>query len=52
MDFECNFDFYSKCFKKPKQFWGHYIVLCGYDNRKGCILYRNPSSNDREFSQP
>ncbi|XP_055308583.1 protein GUCD1-like isoform X2 [Sitodiplosis mosellana] len=45
---ECLEEF-RKCFSinKPKtKFSGHYIVLCGYDNRIGSVFYRNPAMDD------
>lgn len=30
--------------KKSGNYCGHYIVLCGFDDRKQLVFYRNPSS--------
>lgn len=45
--------FFRGCFsiRKPKmRFSGHYIVLCGYDNRIGSVFYRNPAHDDRKLN--
>lgn len=49
----CSIHFCRKCFsinKPKKRFAGHYIVVCGYDNRIGSVFYRNPALDDREFN--
>lgn len=37
------------CAKKPRtDYCGHYIILCGYDDRIGSILYMNPTHTNRK----
>ncbi|XP_007899945.1 protein GUCD1 [Callorhinchus milii] len=40
----------QKCFCKNPDYQGHFIVVCGYNGKSGCIFYNNPAYADRVCS--
>ncbi|XP_062855257.1 protein GUCD1 isoform X2 [Trichomycterus rosablanca] len=43
----CSLPVAQKCFCSIPDYQGHFVVVCGFNRRTGCIFYNNPAYSDR-----